>query len=68
MEGGFASDPQDFLTQQVWPRTRMLLAIVSRMHKEKILNLDQRGAVKDLILDSDQRLHTILNQYYLDGD
>ena len=35
---GFVSDSQDFLTQQVWPRTRILLAIISRMHKENILS------------------------------
>lgn len=59
---------QDGLTNRVWPKTRMLLAIASRMYKEKVINLEQRGKLKDLILDSDRRLETALNEYYLDSD
>lgn len=59
---------QDLLTNRVWPKTRILLAIVSRMHKEKVIDLDQRGRLKDLILDSDPRLHQALNDYYIDNN
>lgn len=52
----------------MWPKIRMLLAIVSRMHKEKVINLEQRGALKDLIIASDPRLHAVLNDYYIEGD
>lgn len=62
------ADNQDMLTNRVWPKTRMLLAIVSRMYKEKVVNLDQRGKLKDLIIDSDPRLNAPLNDYYLDGN
>jgi len=34
----------------------MLFAVVSKMSKEGLLNESQRGVLKDLILDYDQRL------------
>jgi hypothetical protein len=34
----------------------MLFAVVSKMSKEGLLNEAQRGVLKDLILDYDQRL------------
>ena len=66
----YFSNPQnqDLLTNRVWPKARILLAIASNMYKEKAINLDQRGKLKDLILDSDPRLHAALNQYYVDGN
>lgn len=69
-KNSYFSNPQtqDLLTNRVWPKTRILLAIVSNMHKEKAINLDQRGKLKDLILDSDPRLHAALNEYYIDGN
>jgi hypothetical protein len=44
------------LTTHVWPKSRMLFAIVSKMSKEGMLNEQQRGVLKDLILDYDQRV------------
>jgi hypothetical protein len=34
----------------------MLFAVVSKMSKEGLLNEAQRGVLKDMILDYDQRL------------
>ncbi|CDW78000.1 UNKNOWN [Stylonychia lemnae] len=56
------------LTTQVWPKSRMLFAIVSKMSKEGYLNEQQRGVLKDLILDYDQRLLTCLQEYEIGGD
>ena len=56
------------LTNKVWPKERILLAIASRMHKDKIIDLDERGTLKDMILDADPRLHAVLNDYYIDCD
>lgn len=58
----------DFLTGHVWPKSRMLLAIVSKMSKEKLLNPSQRGILKDLIIENDPRILQCLRQYELDGD
>jgi len=41
------------ITAQVWPKSRMLLAVVSKMAKEGALDAAQRGALKDLILEYD---------------
>ena len=41
------------LTTHVWPKSRMLFAIVSKMSKEGMLNEQQRGVLKDMILDYD---------------
>ena len=46
----------------------MLFAVVSKMTKEGILNPQQRGVLKDLILDYDQRLLQCLNEYEIGGD
>ena len=51
------------LTGQVWPKSRMLFAVVSKMSKEGALNLKQRGVLKDLILDYDSRLIACLADY-----
>ena len=66
-------EPQDnskseFLTNHVWPKSRMLLAIVSRMYKEGKLDSISRGKLKDLIIDEDPRLLQSLQQYEMDGD
>jgi len=37
------------------------------MYKDKWITWEQRGKLKDMILDSDILLHA-LNQYYVDGD
>ncbi len=47
------SAAQGMLTTQVWPKSRMLFAVVSKMSKEGLLNEAQRGVLKDLILDYD---------------
>lgn len=44
------------LTTHVWPKSRMLFAVVSKMSKEGLLNENQRGVLKDMILDYDARL------------
>lgn len=56
------------LTYHVWPKSRMMLSIVSRMLKENLLNSVQRGRLKDLILDADEGLVQVLYQYEMDGD
>jgi hypothetical protein len=44
---------QGMLTTHVWPKSRMLFAVVSKMSKEGVLNNKQRGILKDLILEYD---------------
>ena len=63
-----ASQNQDKLTHNVWPKNRILLAIASRMHKEKFIDLEERGTLKDMIIAKDTRLHDILSDYYIDCD
>ena len=46
----------------------MLFAVVSKMTKEGMLTAEQRGVLKDLILDYDQRLCQFLHEYEFDGD
>jgi hypothetical protein len=41
----------------------MLFAIVSKMSKEGVLNQSQRGVLKELILDYDDRLIKCLSEY-----
>lgn len=47
----------------MWPKSRMLFAIVSKMSKEGFLNAQQRGILKELILDYDTRLISCLKEY-----
>ena len=58
----------ELLTYHVWPKSRMLLAIVSRMLKEGLLNPQQKGKLKDLILDEDAKMLQCLQQYEMDGN
>ncbi|OMJ75932.1 hypothetical protein SteCoe_24828 [Stentor coeruleus] len=58
----------EFLTYHVWPKPRMLLAIVSRMLKEGLLNPEQKGKLKDLILEGDTKMMQYLQQYEMDGN
>ena len=58
----------ELLTYLVWPKSRMLLAIVSRMLKEGLLNPQQKGKLKDLILDEDAKMLQCLQQYEMDGN
>ena len=52
----------------MWPKSRMLFAIVSKMFKEGVINEKQRGVLKDLILDHDSRLMSSLQNYESLGD
>lgn len=56
------------LTTHVWPKSRMLFAVVSKMSKEGALNSKQRGVLKDLILESDSRLLQMLQEYESGGN
>lgn len=56
------------LTTHVWPKSRMLFSIVSKMSKEGALSDYQRGVLKDLILEYDQRLINCLTLYEQEGD
>ena len=51
------------LTTHVWPKSRMLFAVVSKMSKEGVLNNNQRGILKDMILEYDSRLVSCLQDY-----
>lgn len=51
------------MTTHVWPKSRMLFAVVSKMSKEGVLNTKQRGVLKDLILEYDSRLLAQLQEY-----
>ena len=66
--GGRADSRSELLTTHVWPRSRMLLSIVSRMYKESTINQDQRTKLKDLIIDEDMKLIQCLQTYEMDGD
>jgi len=41
----------------------MLLSIASKMYNEEIINKEQRGIFKELILSNEQALVNFLNQY-----
>ena len=56
------------LTYHVWPKSRMLLAIVSRMLKEGLLSPELKGRLKDLILEEDPKMLQCLQQYEMDGN
>ena len=47
----------------MWPKSRMLFAVVSKMSKEGVLNNRQRGILKDMILEYDSRLVACLQEY-----
>jgi hypothetical protein len=56
------------LTKYVWPKSRTLLSIVSKMFVENIIDEHQRGCLKELIMDHDERLIQILQDYEIGGD
>ena len=56
------------LTNNVWPRSKTLLSIVSKMFLEYYINEEQRGLLKELIMDYDDKLMQILNEYEISGD
>jgi len=64
MPSKFDSNNSKFnLTNQVWPKTRTLLSICSKMFREKMISNDQRGVLKEMILDHNPNLITFLNVY-----
>jgi hypothetical protein len=56
------------LTKSVWPKSRTLLSIVSKMYMENYINESQRGLLKEFIMDHDERLLQILHDYEISGD
>ena len=52
----------------MWPKSRMLFAVVSKMSKEGVLNNNQRGILKDMILEYDSRLVSCLQEYDRGGN
>eukprot|EP00743_Colponemidia_sp_Colp-15_P006566 GILK01007074.1.p1 GENE.GILK01007074.1~~GILK01007074.1.p1 ORF type:complete len:395 (-),score=45.81 GILK01007074.1:158-1309(-) len=64
----FQDVSEGHLTKDVWPTSRLLLAVVSRMFKEGLLDTTQRGHLKELILERDSRVLQCLREYEADGD
>ena len=56
------------LTSAVWPKSRTLLSIISKMYKENIINAEQRCALKEMVIDRDSNLYKILISYEVTGD
>lgn len=56
------------LTKFVWPKSRTLLSIISKMFGDKYINADQRGVLKELIIDRDPTLIQFLNEYEITSD
>ena len=56
------------MTTHVWPKSRMLFAIVSKMSKENVVTDAERGTLKDLILEHDNRLLQCLQGYETEGN
>ena len=57
------------LTTHVWPKSRMLFAIVSNMAKNgHISSTDEQGVLKDLILEEDEGLMKCYSEYESLGD
>lgn len=56
------------LTKYVWPKSRTLLSIISKMYSEGYISNTSRGDLKDLIMDHDPLLIHILNEYEVSGD
>lgn len=56
------------LTSLVWPKSRTLLSIISKMYSEKYISAQQRGVLKEMIIDRDPTLSKYLNEYEITGD
>jgi hypothetical protein len=56
------------LTKFVWPKSRTLLSIISKMFLENYINEKQRGLLKELIMDHDESLLNILHEYEVGGN
>lgn len=66
------SNVDNNLTNQVWvyilfkswqPKSKILLSIASKMYAEGIIDKEQRGILKDLILQNEPNLNQFLNNY-----
>ena len=62
------SSSQQNLTTHVWPKSRMLFAIVSKMYVQGVVSEAERGILKDLILEHDGRLLSCLASYEAEGN
>jgi hypothetical protein len=56
------------LTSCVWPKSRTLLSIISKMYSEKYITCDQRSILKEMIIDRDKTITMHLNEYEVSGD
>jgi hypothetical protein len=56
------------LTKFVWPKSRTLLSIISKMYAESYINAEQRGVLKELIMDYDKNILSILAEYEVNGN
>jgi hypothetical protein len=56
------------LTSCVWPKSRTLLSIISKMYSEKYITSDQRSVLKEMIIDRDKTMTMYLNEYEISGD
>lgn len=61
-------NPNTSLTNKVWPKSRTFLSIVSKMFNDKYINEYQRGLLKEMIMDQNQDLDNILDEYEMDAD
>ena len=61
-------NPNKNLTNKVWPKSRTFLSIVSKMFNDNYINEYQRGLLKEMIMDQNQYLDNILDQYEMDAD
>jgi len=64
----YAGNPNLNLTNKVWPKSRTFLSIVSKMFNENYINEHQRGILKEMIMDHNQVLNKILEEYEMDAD
>ena len=56
------------LTNKVWPKSRTFLSIISKMFNECLINENQRGILKEMIMDHNKVLNNILDEYEIDAD
>ena len=56
------------LTSCVWPKSRTLLSIISKMYLERYINSQQRSTLKEMVIDRDTSLTKHLNEYEVTGD
>jgi len=56
------------LTNKVWPKSRTFLSIISKMFNDNYIDEYQRGILKEMIMDHNQALNNILEEYEIDAD